>query len=162
MRRQLILLAAASLALSAACGGDDDTTAPTTAAASATTVAPPTEPTDRPAFGEGAFPEGEPVDLVYIADSSSVGEPYAELVAEILDREVRLDQSVDQEPASIRTTYADRVAEAEIIVFYYNSARFEQDMPEPQFAAGCLDSVAALEDPDWDGPPWTPGTKWEP
>lgn len=133
MRRELIILAAASLALPAACGDDD-----------------------------GAFPEGEPVDLVYIADSSSVGEPYAELVAEILGREVRLDESIDEDPASIRTTYADRVAEAEIIVFYFNSARFEQDMPEPQFVAGCLDSVSALEDPDWDGPPWMPGTNWEP
>ena len=54
------------------------------------------------------------------------------------------------------------MAGAEIIVFYFNGQSFEQDMPEPQFEAGCLDSVAALEEPDWDGPPWTPGTNWEP
>ena len=126
------------------------------------TVEATTTIVEQPESETGPFPSGEPVDLVYIADSSSVGVPYAALAEEALGREVRLNERVDEDPEAIRTTYADEVAGAEIIVFYYASVRFEQGMPEPQFEAGCLDAVAALEEPDWDGPPWTPGTKWEP
>ena len=162
MKRELFLLAAVSLALPAACGGDDDTTASTTAASPSTTVATTTAPTDPMGSDDGAFPEGEPVDLVYIADSSSVGEPYADLVAEILDREVRLDMEVEEDPDAIRTTYADRIAEAEIIVFYFNSIAFDEDMPGPTFDESCLEGVFALENPDDSDAEWTPGTKWQP
>lgn len=117
----------------------------------------------------GPFPAGEAVDLVFISDSSgaTARSRYAELAAEALDREVRLITSVDADPEAIRTTHAETVAGAEIIVFYHNSARFEQDMPEPTFERGCIDPVDVLvnpdhiEDPDYAGPEWTPGTKWE-
>jgi hypothetical protein len=153
VKRELIMLAAAGLVVaSSACGGDDTVAEPTSPVATTDAAAPEVTP----------FSEGEPVDLVYIADSSSVGERYAELATEILDREVRLNGGIDEDPQLIRTTHADEVADAEIIVFFFNSGQFELDMPAPNFSAGCLDSVAALELPDWDGPPWTPGTKWEP
>lgn len=167
MRRELVILVAAGLVVSPlACGGDDNgggtvpaptTTAPTTTAPTTTTVA------DLPGPDEGGFPVGEPVDLVYISDSgrTNVDQRYADLAAEALDREVRLGP-VDANPSSIRTTYAEQVAEAEIIVFYFNPGAFEKDMPEPNIGAGCFDSLDALEDPDYSGPEWTPGTKWEP
>ena len=86
MKRELFLLAALSLALPAACGGDDDTTAPTTAAPPATTVATPAAPTDPSGSDDELFPEGEPVDLVFISDSSGsiVSERYAELASAAL------------------------------------------------------------------------------
>jgi hypothetical protein len=125
--------------------------------------------TDQPAAATRTVTIDEPVDLVFISDSSGsiVSERYAELVGASLDREVRLDRTVDADAEAIRTRFADTVAGAEIIVFYDNSGRFEQDMPEPTFERGCIDPVAALEvpdfleDPDYLGPPWTPGTEWE-
>lgn len=168
MRRELSLLVVAGLAVSlTTCGGDngtrDETAAtPTTTAEAVTTVAPATTVDEQPKSDAGPFPAGEPVDLVYIADSSSVGEPYAELTAEMLDREVRLNERVDASAQSIRGRFADDVAEAEIIVFYFNSAAFEKDMPPPTFEASCVLGVDALEVPDCSGPEWTPGTKWEP
>jgi len=162
MRRELFLLAAVSLAVPIACGGNDDSTAPTTAAAPATTVASSTAPTDPPGSDDELFPEGEPVDLVFISDSSSVGEPYAELVAAALDREVRLNGEVEEDPQAIRDRFTAEVAGAEIIVFYFNSIAFEEDMPAPTFDASCLEGLAVLEDPDGSDSAWTPGTKWQP
>ncbi len=102
-----------------------------------------------PEAAAGPIPAGEPVDLVYISDSSglNVRERYAELAGEALGREVRLNASVDADPQAIRTRFAEAVAGAEIIVFYLNAGGFEQDMPEPTFERGCIDSVDALEDP---------------
>ncbi len=140
MRNGLFLVAAAGLVMSLSACGDSGSSDETDAAR--TTIE---EPDDS---GSGPFPAGEPVDVVYIADSSSVGVPYADLVAEILDREVRLDVEVEEDPDAIRTTYADRIAEAEIIVFYFNSIAFDEDMPGPTFDESCLEAVFALENPD--------------
>jgi len=161
MRHELSLLVAAGLVVSlTACGGSDtngDTdAAPTTA--EATTIA---EPDDS---DTGPFPAGESVDLLYISDSgrANVAERYADLAAEELNREVRLNREVDANPQAIRTRFAEEVAGAEIIVFYFNSAAFVRFFPEPNINAGCFTSLDALEDPDYSGPEWTPGTKWEP
>ena len=128
------------------------------------------ESVSTPEVAAGPFAAGEPVDLLFISDSSGsiVRERYAELAGEALGREIRLDTSVDADPQAIRTRFAEAVAEAEIIVFYHHSGGFEQDMPAPTFERGCIDPVAALEDPnyledpDYLGPEWTPGARWEP
>jgi hypothetical protein len=166
MRRELVMLVAAGLVVSPlACSGDDNGggTVPTPTTVAPITDAPTTMVADLPGPDEDGFPAGEPVDLVYITDSgrTNVDQRYADLAAQALDREVRL-RPVDPNPLSIRTTYAEQVAEAEIIVFYFNPGAFEDDMPEPNIDAGCFDSLDALEDPNYSGPAWTPGTKWEP
>jgi hypothetical protein len=176
MRTRILLVTAGLLISLTSCGdseaGSDTVAAPTTEAAPTTAAAPTTEaaPTTAgalPGTDDGPFPAGEPVDLVYIADSSSVGEWYADLAAEALAREVRLNENVPSDPQAIRGRFADTVAEAEIIVFYHHSGNFEQDMPAPTFERGCVDPVDALENPDYledpgyVGPEWTPGTEWE-
>jgi hypothetical protein len=110
------------------------------------------------------FPPGEPVDLVYISDSGgqNVAPRYAELAAEALDREVRLNREVEADPEAIRTSFAEEVAGAEIIVFYFRPEAFEQYFPQPNIRTA-FDAIDALAgDPDYSGPEWTPGTKWEP
>ena len=59
--------------------------------------------------------DNEPVDLLYISDSggANVAERYAELAAEGLDREVRLNREVDANPQGIRTRFAEEVAGAD-------------------------------------------------
>lgn len=174
--RALFLMVVGGLVVASCGGGESADTTPadvvttsstsTTAASVATTTTVP-EQTDP---DEGPFPAGEPVDLVFISDSSGsiVGEKYAELAEEALARDVRLNTSVEADPEAIRTRYADTVAGAEIIVFYLNAGMFEQDMPAPTFERGCIDPVDVLElgpdyleDPDYLGPEWTPGTNWE-
>ena len=141
----------------AACGGEGSSET------TSTVTIPPS--TTTPAVTEEAFPMGQPVDLVYISDSGGrhVAERYAELAAEALDREVRLNRGVEADPAGIRTTFAAAVADAEIIVFYFNPGAFEEFMPEPNIRSGCFEAVDAYSgDPDYTGPPWTEGTRWEP
>jgi hypothetical protein len=165
--RAFPLIAVAGLIL-VSCGGEDasDTTSPERSVTTEVSTSP-----DGGMAGsdEDQFPDGEPVDLVFISDSSGgfVSERYAELASEALDREVRLNRSVDADAEAIRTRFAEVVAGAEIIVFYLNSARFEPDMPAPTFERGCIDPVDVLtnpdylDDPGYLGPEWTPGTKWE-
>lgn len=168
MRSRAVLFAVVAGLAIASCGGDESTDTTSTDEV-ATTVGPTTPADDVAGSGEGLFPAGEPVDLVFISDSSGghVSDRYAELASEALDRDVRLDRSVDADADAIRTSFADRVAGAEIIVFYLNAGRFEEDMPAPTFERGCVDPLAALEDPnylddpDYLGPEWTPGTDWE-
>ncbi len=161
-----LLMAVGLLVSLTACGSDDtsgDTPTPPTMTVGPTTIAEQPEP------DTGSLPAGEPVDLVFISDSSGniVSERYAELASEALNREVRLNRSVPSDPEAIRTNFVDTVAGAEIIVFYHHSANFEQDMPEPTFDQGCVEPLDVLEnpddlqDPDNSGPEWTPGTKWE-
>ncbi len=110
----------------------------------------------------------EPIDLVFISYSSGgiVRDVYAELAEEALGREVRLVSSVDPDADAIRTRFADTIADAEIIVFYLPAVDFLSDMPEPNFDQACvvpvavLDDPGFLDDPEYEGPEWTPGTPW--
>ena len=120
--------------------------------------------TDATQNADEPFPAGEPVDLVYISDSGgqNVAPRYAELAAEALDREVRLNREVEADPEAIRTTFAEEVAGAEIIVFYFRPEAFEDGFPQPNIRTA-FDAIDAwYGDPDYAGPEWTPGTKWEP
>jgi len=113
------------------------------------------------------FPAGEPVDLVYIADSGGwgVAERYAELAAAALDREVRLHDhriggmSMSRVPALVRDSLAEVVAEAEIIVLYAHPGGLEYNLPLPNILT-CFTAADAVEDPDYSGE-WTPGMEWE-
>lgn len=118
-------------------------------------------PTTVPA---GPFPEGERVDLLVLSDSGmdELADRYAALASEALDREVRVlgDSSNSAVDAlrRIKGSFANWVAEAEIIVFYGRPAGLEYDLPEPNVVE-CIDNDAM--DPEYSGD-WTPGTKWEP
>jgi len=115
MRRAVGLMAAVGLVVSlAACGGGSGATpAPTaTAAPSATAEASPS-------------PDAEALDLVMLASSMGwdLSEPYAALAAEALGREVRTHDHIrpgggpNALLSMIQGSWADDVAEAEIIVF---------------------------------------------
>lgn len=142
----------------AGCGGGDspETTAPTP------TVTEQADPTD-------PFPAGEPVDLLVLTDSSGIGlaDRYAVLAAEALDREVRVTDlarggmGIGEILWLVRSNYADEVAEAEIIVVYGMPVYLDFKLPEPNIV-DCFEAADAILDPDYSGPPWTPGTKWEP
>lgn len=168
MRSPTVSLIAVTGLILASCGGAEpsETTSPEHVA---TTPVLASSADGRAGSSEDQFPVGEPVDLVFISDSSGsiVSERYAELASEALDREVRLNRSVDADADAIRTRFAEAVSGAEVIVFYLNSARFEPGMPAPTFERGCIDPVDVLADPDYlddpgySGPEWTPGTEWE-
>jgi hypothetical protein len=164
MNPRLIRLAAVGLmATLAACAVSEPAASPAGQSSGAATVAS-LVPTEEPPGSAGTpSPAGESIDLIFISDSSGgfVSERYAELAGEALDHEVRLNRSVPADAEAIRTQFADAVAGAEIIVFYRNAGEFEADMPAPTFERGCIDPVDALEDPDYQGPEWTPGTTWE-
>jgi hypothetical protein len=165
--RSVFVIVAAGL-IFASCGAEESSDI-SSSDEDATTAGSTTPVEDASGSDAEPFPAGDRVDLVFISDSSGsiVGERYAELASAALDREVRLNASVDADAEAIRTRFADTVAGAEIVVFYINSGRFEQDMPAPTFERGCIDPVDALENPDYledpgyVGPEWTPGTDWE-
>jgi hypothetical protein len=144
-RRSLALFAAAGLLAGlGACGGTESEVAPTAAQQ------------EQPGSDTGPFPAGEPIDLVYVSDSAGAGvaELYADLAAEALDREVRVDEHVKGDARLtelrdlVRFSIADEVAEAEIIVLYGNPEGLE---PEPQPTLACIE--AAADPASFAGPP---------
>lgn len=116
------------------------------------------------------FPAGEPVDLLVLTDSSGFGlaDRYATLAADALGREIRVhDESVGGTPITdilewVRTSLADEVAEAEIIVVYgFPGGPLEYEMPEP-YMENCFGASDAILVPDEYTGDWVPGTAWEP
>lgn len=141
--RPVIILA--GLLLIAGCGGgdpEDGTGTPASPTASETT-----------ATGAGAaFPEGEPLDLLLLAESSrgGIAERYAPMAAEALGREVRvITKGVDDGFAggdilAGDTDVREALDEAEIIVVHMFPGGFE---PDPMLA--CLEALdQAIDDPD--------------
>ena len=154
MRHRILTLVAVGLLASvASCGGSEQEAA-STSTAPATAEAPPDS-------APGPFPTGEPVDFVLLADSGGggVAEPYAAKAAEALDREIRVHDfsrggaRADDILSGIQYSWAQAVADAEIIVFYVHPGGF---VP-PSFAP-CLEAI------DWDDPEpdATPPPTWDP
>jgi hypothetical protein len=130
------LAAGVLLAWLTACGGSVPTVAPTTPG--------------------GAFPAGEPVDLVYISNSAGIGvaEKYGKLAAEALGREVRVHDhtglgSLTHLLQLVRSSLADEVAGAEIIVVFGDVSDLADTLPRPNILT-CVEA------------PGDPGSKWQP
>jgi hypothetical protein len=122
-----------------ACDGNESDGDP-----SATVAPSAAAPTEETSDSAEVFPEGEPLDFVLLADSGGAGvaEPYAAKAAEALDREVRVrDHTVGGATADfilsgIRHSWADEVADAEIIMIYMHPGGFE-----PSAFMPCLEAV---------------------
>jgi len=94
---------------------------------------------------------------------AGVAERYGPLLAEALGREVRYHAQVDSFPTEVLSgaaSGADVVAGAEAILMYFPPVGYEP----PSFLT-CLDAVDAVndtDDPDYEGPAWSPGQTWAP
>lgn len=157
-----IVAPAALVLLLAACGGNAVTSAPTPTVSSAPTAAGST--TVEPSGSGGEPPAGdEPVDLVVLAASGGAGvsERYAPLLAAALGREVRTHSKIGARPTELLSGtegfYADIVAGAEVILFYFPPAGYEP----PDFLT-CFDALDAVTDPDYPGGPLAPGQTFYP
>ncbi len=126
MRRPLGLLASAMLLVSsAACAGSGATAVPTVTVAPTATVAPSATAAPSATVEASPGPDAEALDLVMLASSRGWGvtKPYAALAAEALGREVRVRDHIipgagpNDLLSLIQGSWADDVAEAEIIVF---------------------------------------------
>ena len=173
--RAMFLMVVIGLIL-ASCGDDEstETTEPeVNSTVNATSIALPTTTAaaaeTEASSDAGPFPAGEPVDLLVLTDSSGWGlaERFAPLAAEALDREIRVhDWAEGGTPLTdildwVKTSLADEVSEAEIIVVYGYPGGLEYDLPEPNILS-CFEAVDAVAFPDDYEGDWTPGTKWEP
>ena len=151
------LAAGVLLAWLTACGGSGSPVAPTTPATPTTTVAP-TPVSEAPPSSEWAgFPAGEPLDLVYISNSAGIGvaKKYGKLAGEALGSEVRVHDhtgigSLTQLLRLVRSSLADEVAGAEIIVVFGDGGDLVDALPRPNI----LTCVEAGGDPgsEWETP----------
>lgn len=129
----------------AGCGGGDD------GGESSSTPVASSPPDSRGGESDvvSAFPAGEPVDFVLLADSGGggVAELYAAKAGEALDREIRIHDlsrggaTADDILNGIQNFWTDQVADAEIVVFYVHPGGYE--VPGVQ---SCLEAV------NWDSP----------
>jgi len=149
------LAAGVLLAWLTACGGSGPTVAPTTPATPTTTIAPPPASEAPPSSEGGVFPAGEPVDLVYISNSAGIGvaEKYGKLAGEALGREVRVHDhtgmgSLTQLLRLVKSSLADEVAGAEIIVVFGDGGDLVDALPRPNILT-CIEA------------PGDPGSEWE-
>ena len=146
----------------AACGASGTTLAPSvTGTPAPSTTAPATAEPSVSASEPSST--SEPVDLVVVAASGGAGvsERYAPLLAAALDREVRTHSKIGARPTELLSGtegfYADIVAGAEVILFYFPPAGYEP----PDFLT-CLDALDAVTDPDYPGGTLAPGQTLDP
>ncbi len=163
MTRSVVVLAvvvvlAGSLA---SCGASGATLTPSVTATPTPTAAPSATAALSSSGGE-ASPSAEPVDLVVVAASGGAGvsERYAPLLAAALGREVRTHSKIGALPSELLSGtegfYADIVAGAEVILFYFPPADYEP----PEFLP-CLEALEVF-DPDYPGGTFAPGQTWDP
>lgn len=156
MSDRLFPLAAVGLVAALAACAVSEPVAPATGTPGPTLAATPTAMAESTTSAAPTTADDGSLDLLYVSDSagSGVAEKYAELAAAALQRQVRVHNHVvggariTELRDLIRTSLAEEVAQAEIIVVYGNSAGFEPDV-----SPGFETCIAAGADPSQD---WVP------
>ncbi len=161
MTRSVVALAVmVLLGSTAACGDSGATLSPTMTAAPPVT-APPSASAGPSSSGGEPSPADEPVDLVVMALSGGwgVSERYAPLLTAALGRDVRTHGKIDALPTEVLggpwPYWADTVAGAEVILFYFPPAGYE-----PPGFLPCLEALDAEDGGTWDPPEATTVEDW--